>query len=315
MDRQHQRTGRDDMVVQARGCEPIVRRRQIAACLWSGALTLAAVVVAARLSGVVASGLHPLIVLFASLFSWSSVATAWWLHWKSSEQRPFSAMLLSGMGSTMFPLLTGGALLSSGNGIGYWTLLFATLMGSLASAVWSGLTAEDSIRRATSSEESVGTRQDVDVPASPLVVETPDEPQSVVTFARSVTASHGDAGDFGTTPSLSEEVETGFFEDSSIEQQSTRRVTAQGVAVEVLSRVHFVAGQRQQSLHLPLTPAFAESPEVEVECLGEEEVEVTVATVYAYGIRVDVRRESCHSAADALIGITLTGRVAMEKVA
>lgn len=73
----------------------------------------------------------------------------------------------------------------------------------------------------------------------------------------------------------------------------TRQALPDGVdQIEGAIRVPFTAGQKAASIHIPFSPPFAAVPQVECEIVGEEPARWKLSVVYAYGMRVDLKRES-----------------------
>jgi hypothetical protein len=58
-------------------------------------------------------------------------------------------------------------------------------------------------------------------------------------------------------------------------------------------RVEFAPGQRLVAIHVPFSPALPATPEIECEpCGGDAEVSVRVTSTQAYGLRIEVTRQS-----------------------
>ncbi len=81
--------------------------------------------------------------------------------------------------------------------------------------------------------------------------------------------------------------------NDSTTQWMTRQSLPSGVdQIEGAIRVSFAAGQRAASVHVPFSPPFAAVPQVECEATGDDPVRWKVSVVYAYGMRVELKRES-----------------------
>ncbi len=81
--------------------------------------------------------------------------------------------------------------------------------------------------------------------------------------------------------------------NESTTQWMTRQALPSGVdQIEGAIRVSFAAGQRAVSVHVPFSPPFATVPQVECEAIGDDPVRWKVSVVYAYGMRVELKRES-----------------------
>lgn len=110
-------------------------------------------------------------------------------------------------------------------------------------------------------------------------------------------------GSIGTTSALSDLfVFDPLADERSSEattQWMTRRWLPDGIdQIEGAIRVPFVAGQRAVSIHVPFSPAFAAVPQVECETIGDETARWKLSVVYAYGMRVDLKRESSDEPAE-----------------
>ena len=79
----------------------------------------------------------------------------------------------------------------------------------------------------------------------------------------------------------------------STTQWMTRQALPGGVdQIEGAIRVTFAGGQRAASVHVPFSPPFAAVPQVECEANGDDPARWKVSVVYAYGMRVELKRES-----------------------
>lgn len=87
--------------------------------------------------------------------------------------------------------------------------------------------------------------------------------------------------------------------NDSTTQWMTRQLLPDGVEqIEGAIRVCFASGQRAASVHIPFSPPFAAVPQVECETDGDDPARWKVAIVYAYGMRVDLKRESSEEPAE-----------------
>ena len=87
--------------------------------------------------------------------------------------------------------------------------------------------------------------------------------------------------------------------DESTTQWMTRQSLPDGVEqIEGSIRVSFAAGQRAASVHVPFSPPFAAVPQVECETVGDDPARWKLSVVYAYGMRVDLKRESSDGPAE-----------------
>jgi hypothetical protein len=107
---------------------------------------------------------------------------------------------------------------------------------------------------------------------------------------------HPDIGVQATVPSA----ELAVFEPASIERsdESTRQwMTRQSLPdgtdqIEGAIRVLFAAGQKLASVHVPFSPPFAATPQVECELDGTDPARWKLSVAYAYGMRIELKRES-----------------------
>lgn len=76
-------------------------------------------------------------------------------------------------------------------------------------------------------------------------------------------------------------------------QWMTRQSLPGGVdQIEGAIRISFAAAQKVASVHVPFSPPFAAVPQVECETIGDDPARWKVSVVYAYGMRVELKRES-----------------------
>ncbi len=86
--------------------------------------------------------------------------------------------------------------------------------------------------------------------------------------------------------------------DPNVTQWMTRQSLPDGSEnLEGAVRIVFAAGQRAASIHIPFTPPFAAAPQVECEIVSDEPARWKVSVVYAYGMRVELKRD--HNAESA----------------
>ena len=104
----------------------------------------------------------------------------------------------------------------------------------------------------------------------------------------------GKLEDVGDASISIEDEEHSESEDSTDTcQWMTRRIDDVGNdTIEGSIKVQFEVGQKQVTLHLPFSPAFATRPDVECEVVNDCSARLKIAAIQAYGIRVDVRRSS-----------------------
>lgn len=87
--------------------------------------------------------------------------------------------------------------------------------------------------------------------------------------------------------------------DVSIE----RTIDASGAEmVEGVAVVRFERGQKKANVHIPFSPPMKGSPEVEVECVGDEQLRLKVPMAQPYGMRIEARRSNTSESLEAEIG-------------
>ncbi|MEP3481688.1 MAG: hypothetical protein ABJZ55_20765 [Fuerstiella sp.] len=88
-------------------------------------------------------------------------------------------------------------------------------------------------------------------------------------------------------------------QDVSIE----RTIDASGAEmVEGVAVVRFERGQKKANVHIPFAPPMKGQPEVEVECVGGEQLRLKVPMAEPYGMRIEARRSNTSEALEAEIG-------------
>lgn len=104
--------------------------------------------------------------------------------------------------------------------------------------------------------------------------------------------------------------------DESTTQWMTRQSLPDGVEqIEGSIRVSFAARQRAASVHVPFSPPFAAVPQVECETVGDDPARWKLSVVYAYGMRVDLKRESSDEPAEIELAYSATCESAVSEAA
>lgn len=104
--------------------------------------------------------------------------------------------------------------------------------------------------------------------------------------------------------------------DDSTTQWMTRQSLPDGTEqIEGSIRVSFAVGQRAASVHVPFSPSFAAVPQVECEIDGDDPARWKLAVVYAYGMRVDLKRESNDEPAEIELSYSAICRSAASEAA
>lgn len=82
-----------------------------------------------------------------------------------------------------------------------------------------------------------------------------------------------------------------------------RTIDASGAEmVEGVAVVRFERGQKKANIHIPFSPPMNGKPEVEVECVGGEQIRLKVPMSEPYGMRIEARRSNTSEALEAEIG-------------
>lgn len=255
------------------------RNRQAAVIIWSSLIVVAVVLLSRRVAGGIESvvSVWPcvLVSLFATLlsgFGWISfqhrigsvsprteqiaAAIAWLPTWLSGAALlPPDSTLARGWLFGIAALSAAGLLLSLTNPTRERGIVGEG--SSLTRRVSEVAQALEAVDRTPTSDP----RPDVDVQATPT--------------------------DLSVFDSVTEE-----RSNDSTTQWMTRQSLPTGVdQIEGSIRVSFAAGQRAASVHVPFSPPFAAVPQVECEAIGDDPVRWKVSVVYAYGMRVELKRE------------------------
>ncbi|MDB5384394.1 MAG: hypothetical protein JWM11_40 [Planctomycetaceae bacterium] len=87
------------------------------------------------------------------------------------------------------------------------------------------------------------------------------------------------------------ETEFGNAGSGAVKCRLVRRREANGDDVlEAHATAVFLVGARQTVLHIPFTPAFALTPQVECEITDGSDVRLKVGAIFPYGVRVELKR-------------------------
>ena len=108
-----------------------------------------------------------------------------------------------------------------------------------------------------------------------------ERPEGIRTFLQVV---HDDSQDDVEEP----EVESTLREN--VTQWLQRSISDDVELIEGHVRVDFVEGQREAVVHISFCPPFEEMPEVVAEDLGSNDLEIRVAAIFKFGVRLMVRR-------------------------
>jgi hypothetical protein len=198
-------------------------------------------------------------------------AAGLWLCREEFDRVPPRTLLLAGLGCTIGPVLAGFAWNPAGAVFpAAWStlLLLASASGLI---VWLSVNGE-SAASATDHNEVTGNieeRAAASVSADGLGTASASlqsSPREIVPAAPLAT------------------------DDPTVSLQMTRRAAGGGETIEITTRLTFLPGERQVSVHLPIAPPLASVPEVECEPVEASDVELSIGAVYAYGVRIDAKR-------------------------
>jgi hypothetical protein len=181
------------------------------------------------------------------------------------EREDPAAMSLRGIAAIAPGLLAGFAWAPSGSVAAISGLLLAGVATAAACIGWWALSG--SAPAASSADESIAHDSSPET-ADPVPISIPVE--GVAEAERS-----GEPVAAGDNVSL----------------QITRRGDSADESIEIVARLVFAPGERQSSLHLPISPPLASLPVVECEPLDESDIELQVGAAYPYGIRIDAKRK------------------------
>lgn len=78
--------------------------------------------------------------------------------------------------------------------------------------------------------------------------------------------------------------------------------------VEGVLKVRFDKGQKRANLHVPFSPPLADTPDVECECVGGDDVRLKVPVRQPYGIRIEARRSHADEPIETEVGFAAVSR-------
>lgn len=280
-------TGKDAPQVR-----PFETRLQVATWLWCAAIVMTAVLLSRRVSGELSpTSAAPAILV--SLFV-ASLCLVAWAFFQSVQRWAFDtrAELLVALVSWAPAWLAGFAVCPTNSSFGHGWLVSVAILVAVALGTtgrWSAFrrhvaVVPEVVPASVTNHTGAASRG-----TSAIRVESESRVESEPMDAR-----HKDDSTLSVfDPALDME------SDGIVTHRMTRQIMPDGV--EQLSgavRVSFAAGQRAVSVHVPFSPPFSSVPEVECETSADEEVRWKVAVVYAYGMRVDLKRSDCQQPAE-----------------
>ncbi len=273
------------------------RNRQAAVLIWSSLIVVTVLLLSRRVAGAIGgiASAWPCILI-------SSLATlVSGFGWVSFQQQAVVSSLHTEQIAAVvawLPMWLGGlALLPSDSALARgWLFGIAAL--SAVGLVLSSRTSPTRLRGVVTEDHSLARRVSDSEHSSEVVVRTPKFDCPDV----GVLATQAAPSDFSVFDPVAEE-----RSDESTTQWMTRQSLPDGAEqIEGAIRVLFVAGQRAASVHVPFSPPFAAVPQIECETDGDDPARWKLSVVYAYGMRVDLKRESSDESAEIELSYSAT---------
>lgn len=261
--------------------DAVASRRSLAIWIWSALFIADSVLVTRRLSGEFATPLPAGIALFSTALVAMASLVAWQVFSRASVGHPESQrQRLQSRGCSLAATVLWAWAISRDA-----TPLAAGLLVAIVALVLWGLVAVEP-RTAASS----GDPRAVDKPDGAKVGE-----DSVLIEARNVPTPSLPVLDESTDDELAEtgngiDEEAADELDGSLTLWLARRQTDEGEQIEGWVRVPFAAGQRETTVHVAFCPPMSACPEIETEELDGAGLEIRVAAVFPFGVRLSVRR-------------------------
>ena len=259
------------------------RFRQTAALLWSGLILSAVLILSRRAANgfVPPFSSWPLIVVTGPIAGLSVLAWLGFRLGQRSEVRSRQTDWIAGTLTMLPTILSGIGLLPAQSpfAIGWLLGLAGLLVTSVIMAGDFWTIPAQAASRATLVRE-------------PALLETPAAPKSEPISADALTVFD---------PVSNER------SDPNVTQWMTRQSLPDGSEnLEGAVRIVFAAGQRAASIHIPFTPPFATAPQVECEIVSDEPARWKVSVVYAYGMRVELKRDHNAESAEVELAYSAT---------
>lgn len=265
------------------GLPPIPARRPLAVGIWSALLVSDAVLIARCLSGEWVAPLPPLLAV-VSMIAVAAASHLAWVAFQANSRRTVSneishwapvGVSLGASALWCLALATQSAPLTSGLLAGVtlfqWLAALTTIASEMRGEIGAPMIDMASVVRTPTS----GQNRPDDNPQFPTLVETPIadslDPEPIEFEPAVFESSDGDASE-------------------DVTQWMSRRMTDDGEVTEGWMRVSFLAGQREATIHVSFCPPLPGSPEIETEDLDGADLEIRVASVFPFGLRLSARR-------------------------
>lgn len=273
------------------------RNRQAAVLIWSSLIVVTVLLLSRRVTG----GIDGIVSAWPCVLVSSLAALLSSFGWLSFQQQAVVRSLrieqIAAVVAWLPTWLSGVALLPPDSALARgWLFGIAVLSAAgLALSVSTNPTRE----RGVVSEEPTVARRASESGHLPEFVDRmpmPDRP---------------DLGIRATSPALSDLSVFDPVADERSDDSTTQWMTRQSLPdgteqIEGAIRVSFAAGQRAASVHVPFSPPFASVPQVECETDGDDPARWKLAVVYAYGMRIDLKRESSNEPAEIELSYSAT---------
>ena len=255
------------------------RNRQAAVLIWSSLIVVAVLLLSRRVTGGIdgVSAAWPCVVV-SSLMTLLSSAGWMLFRQRASVEQSLRSVQIAAAVAWLPTCLSGIALLPSDSPLARgWLFGIAAL-----SAVGLALTHMSPTRQREAKAE----------------VRKPEDGHSCPSRLEPVTSEMGKSAHPPSDLSVFDPVDEERTDEATT-QWMTRQALPDGVdQIEGAIRVPFLSGQKAASIHIPFSPAFAAVPQVECEIVGDEPARWKLSVVYAYGMRVDLKRESSDGEAE-----------------
>lgn len=281
------------------------RNRQAAVLIWSSLIVVTVLLLSRRVSG----GIGNVSSAWPSILISSLAMLLSGFGWVSFQQRAADRLLrteqIAAVVAWLPTWLSGVALLPSDSALARgWLFGIAALSAAgLALSVSTSPTRE---RGVVTEDHSLARRTRESGRLGEAVDRTTTSPPSADPDV-DVRATVAAPSDLSVFDPVAEE----RSEDSTTQWMTRQSLPDGADQIEGSIRVPFVAGQRAASVHVPFSPPFASVPQVECETDGDAPARWKLAVVYAYGMRVDLKRES----SDEPAGIELSYSATCESTA
>lgn len=260
----------------------IPARRSLAVGIWSALLVSDAVLIARCSSGEWVAPLPPLLAV-VSMIAVAVASHLAWLAFQAHSRRTVSNEI-----SLWVPV--GVSLAASA----LWCMALVTQSAPFTSGLLAGVTLFQWLAALATVAPKVRGGIGASMADSQSVVRTPTSGRNHLDdtsqFPSRIETLMRDSPDLGPIEFEPVVFEPSDSEDEDITQWMSRRMTGDGEVIEGWMRVTFLSGQREATIHVSFCPPLAGSPEIETEDLEGADLEIRVASVFPFGLRITARR-------------------------